>query len=155
VPQRVRITLAKDGATEVSYSRANLERFNRVRISNRSVSTKDRFLYHKTTNRQVYDQELIAARRDKCDDVLFLNENGELTEGTIHNIFLVKNGVWRTPAVSCGLLPGTYRAKVLRKRRNAREAVLTFEDLKHADAIYICNSVRGIFPVDLILTNRR
>jgi hypothetical protein len=79
------------------------------------------------------------------------NERGELTEGCIHNVFVVKQGVWSTPPVRCGLLPGVYRAKVLRENPEAREATLTIEDLAQADAIYLCNSVRGIYEVKLAL----
>jgi para-aminobenzoate synthetase/4-amino-4-deoxychorismate lyase len=149
-PRRVRLTLAMDGAFEITHSALGAERFGRARISQRRVSSQDRFLYHKTTNRCVYDQELAAAREAECDDALFFNERGELTEGAIHNVFLVKNGVWRTPAVSCGLLPGTYRAHISRKRPSAREAILTLHDLTQADSVYLCNSVRGLFPVDLV-----
>ena len=149
--KRVRIILASDGRFEISHSDLGARRFGRVRISGRSVSTQDRFLYHKTTNRAAYDQELAAARKANCDDALFFNEKGELTEGTIHTVWLVKKGVWRTPAVTCGLLPGTYRERMLRTRSNACEAILTRNDLIHADQIFLCNSVRGIFPVDLVL----
>jgi para-aminobenzoate synthetase / 4-amino-4-deoxychorismate lyase len=154
VPQRVRITLAKDGTFEISHSGFSMKWFGRVRVSHRRVSTKDRFLYHKTTNRHAYDQELAAAREAKCDDALFFNERGELTEGTIHNVFIVKNGVWRTPAVACGLLAGTYRESILTTRGNACEAILTMNDLTQADRVYLCNSVRGIFLVDLVLKKK-
>jgi len=149
--QRVRITLSQDGKLEVEHRDYVVERFGRVRICDRQVSSQDRFLYHKTTNRRVYDEEFAAARKAKCDDALFFNERGELTEGAIHNVFVVKNEVWRTPPVSSGLLPGTCRAQVLRDNVNAREAVLTLNDLLHADAIYLCNSVRGIYPVELLV----
>jgi para-aminobenzoate synthetase/4-amino-4-deoxychorismate lyase len=153
-PQRVRITLAKDGTFEISHGGLSTERFGRVRISCRRVSTGDRFLYHKTTNRHAYDQELAAAREARCDDALFFNERGELTEGTIHNVFIVKNGVWRTPAVACGLLAGTYRESILKRRGNACAAILTMNDLTEADGVYLCNSVRGIFLVNLVLGKR-
>jgi para-aminobenzoate synthetase / 4-amino-4-deoxychorismate lyase len=149
-PQRVRITLAQDGTLEIEHRDYVDERFGRVRISNRRVSGQDRFLYHKTTNRRLYDAEFSAARKARCDDALFFNERGELTEGAIHNVFVVKDAMWRTPPVSCGLLPGTCRAQILRDRPNACEAILTIDDLLHADAIYLCNSVRGIYPVELI-----
>jgi para-aminobenzoate synthetase/4-amino-4-deoxychorismate lyase len=154
-PRRVRISLARNGTFQISHTSLGFKRFGRVRPSDRTVSSKDRFLYHKTTNRHAYNQELAAARETKCDDVLFFNEKDELTEGTIHNVFVVKDGVWRTPAVACGLLPGTCRARILRSRPNACETVLTRDDLIQADEIYLCNSVRGIFPVNLVLENGR
>ena len=77
-----------------------------------------------------------------------------MTEGAIHNVFLVKDGVWRTPPVECGLLPGTYSAQVLRERPGAREEILTLDDLVHADEIYLCNSVRGLYRVELLREER-
>jgi len=150
-PQRVRITLAQDGTLEMEHRDYVDERFGRVRISNRVISSSDRFLFHKTTNRSLYDEEASAARKANYDDVLFFNERGDLTEGSIHNVFVVKGGIWRTPPVSCGLLPGTCRAQILRERPSACEALLTLDDLIHADRVYLCNSVRGIYPVELVL----
>jgi para-aminobenzoate synthetase/4-amino-4-deoxychorismate lyase len=147
--QRVRITLAKDGHIEITHSNFFARRFGRAAVSRHQVSSQDRFLFHKTTNRDLYTREYAAAQEKKLDDVLFFNERGELTEGTIHNVFVVKNGVWRTPELGCGLLPGTLRAEILRKNRSACEAVLRREDLKNADAIFLCNSVRGISKAKL------
>ena len=151
VPQRVRVTLARNGKFEVANTDLTIAQFGRVRISDKTVSTQDRFLYHKTTNRFVYDQELSAARKASCDDALLFNEKGQLTEGTIHNVFVVRNGIWRTPPVACGLLPGICRAHILRKRSYAIEAVLTLSDLTSADKIYLCNSIRGLSEVALVL----
>ena len=148
--RRVRVTLSREGALKIEHSDLRRERFGCVRISARRVSSSDPFLFHKTTHRHVFDQELAAARQAACDDALFLNERGELTEGAIHNVFIVKNGVWRTPPIDCGLLPGTYRAKILRERPDAREEVLTLNDVLAADQIYLCNSVRGLYPVELL-----
>lgn len=148
-PRRVRLTVAGGGQIEITHSAYSAERCGRIGISKHTVNSCGRFLYHKTTHRAVYERELAAARRRRLDDVLFFNERRELTEGTIHNVFVVKRGIWRTPPVSCGLLPGVYRGHILKTRQNAREAILTVKDLKSADAIYLCNSVRGVYPVTL------
>jgi para-aminobenzoate synthetase/4-amino-4-deoxychorismate lyase len=147
VPQRIRMTLAQDGALRIEHRDYVEERFGRVRISSHTVSSSDRFLFHKTTNRRLFDEESAAAREAGFDDALFFNERGELTEGAIHNVFVVKYGIWQTPPVSCGLLRGTRRAQVLRDRPHASEAILTMEDLVQADEIYLCNSIRGVYPV--------
>jgi para-aminobenzoate synthetase/4-amino-4-deoxychorismate lyase len=153
-PRRVRMMLASDGKVEVTYGEYESRRFGRVGLSKQKVSSADRFLYHKTTHREMYDEELAAARKRGFDDVLFFNECGELTEGTIHNVFVVKDGVWRTPPVTCGLLPGIFRARLLKTRKNCREAILKRTDIDRADAIYLCNSVRGVYPVTLALQNK-
>jgi para-aminobenzoate synthetase / 4-amino-4-deoxychorismate lyase len=149
-PHRVRLLLAQDGLLELDSSEIDFAPFGRVRLSARMVLSSDRFLYHKTTRREMYTQELAAARAAQCDDALFFNERGQLTEGAIHNVFLVNGALWRTPAIGCGLLPGTYRASILKSRSNAREDVLTLDDLSGADAIYLCNSVWGMFQVQLL-----
>lgn len=149
-PKRVRILLLKNGEIEVTHSDFVAAHFGQVGISTKTVSSQDRFLFHKTTNRDLYSQELAAARRKQLDDVLFFNENGELTESAIHNVFVVKNDRWRTPPIQCGLLPGTYRAHVLSTHPNACESILRMDDLLDADGVYLCNSVQGIFEVKLV-----
>ena len=151
---RVKISLDHKGQFETTSTRAPDERNGRVMIAERHTCGEDYFLFHKTTYRPMYDQALAEARGAGCDDALFFNERDELTEGAIHNVFLVKNGVWRTPAAQCGLLPGTFRAEFLAEHPEAREEILRREDLLQADAIFLCNSVRGMYEVKLVEQNR-
>src|SRR6267142_1913256 len=138
--RRVRVSLAVDGSLQIAHSEFTARPFGRVRLATQAVSGGDRFLYHKTTIRSLYDREFECAQAEQYDDALFFNERGELTEGCIHNVFVVKNGVWYTPLLRCGLLSGIYRAHYLAGHPEVREAVLTLEDLRKADAVYLCNS---------------
>ena len=148
---RVRISFDRKCQVEATCAKVPDERSGRVMIAENRMCSQDFFLFHKTTHRPIYDQVLAEARAAAgCDDVLFFNERDELTEGAIHNVFLVKNGVWHTPAVRCGLLPGTYRAEFLAGHPEAREEILRGEDLLQADAIFLCNSVRGMYEVKLV-----
>jgi para-aminobenzoate synthetase/4-amino-4-deoxychorismate lyase len=147
--RRVRLALARSGEIGMNVAEVNEERYGRVRIAESRTLSRDCFLFHKTTHREAYDRELRCARAAQCDDALFFNERGDLTEGAIHNVFVLKNQVWRTPPVECGLLPGTYRAEFLAEHAEAREEILRREDLVEADAIYLCNSVRGMYEVKL------
>ena len=72
-----------------------------------------------------------------------MNEKAELTEGAISNLFVEKEGKLLTPPLSCGLLPGTLRAHLL-KTGKATEHLLTRADLESADAVFFGNSVRGL-----------
>ena len=83
--------------------------------------------------------------------MLFLNLRGEVTEGAISNIFIEKDGRWFTPPIECGLLPGVYRRHLLETRPEIEERVLFEEDLRHADAIYLANAVRGLRRVEIEL----
>jgi hypothetical protein len=59
---------------------------------------------------------------------------------------LLRNDLGRlhTPPVDCGVLPGIQRRHILATRPDTKESVLFIEDLRHADAIYLSNAVRGL-----------
>jgi para-aminobenzoate synthetase/4-amino-4-deoxychorismate lyase len=116
----------------------------RYAISDTRLSSADIFLFHKTTRRDLYDREWQHFHDSAgADEVIYLNERGELCEGSRTTIFVQREGRLLTPALEAGLLPGTLRAELLAEGR-AVEALLTLEDLKTADAIYLGNSVRGL-----------
>ena len=115
-----------------------------VRISTERTHSTDVVLRHKTTHRELYERELAKARAEGCDEVLFLNERGELTEGAISNIFLQREGKLLTPPLASGVLAGIYRRHLLETNPTAEEHTLSPRDLDTAEAIYLCNSVRGL-----------
>ncbi|MBK8173798.1 MAG: aminodeoxychorismate synthase component I [Rhodospirillales bacterium] len=146
---RVRLVLDEDG--EISVESAPLlprSSMLRYALAGRPVFTRDPLLYHKTTRRDAYDEELKQRRAEcACDEVLFVNERGELTEGTWTNLFVRRDGRLLTPPVSCGLLDGTLRRALLDAGDGTVvEAVLYPEDLAGADAVLLGNSVRGLMP---------
>ena len=151
----VRMLLAEDGVITVTSTEIALPTKDtvwRFVISDQRVDEKDPLFYHKTTRRQFYDREM---ERQKgltgCDEVVFLNTRGELTEGTRTTLFLEEDGRLFTPALACGLLPGTLREELLDlPRAAASEVVLTPADLERADRIYLGNSVRGLVRAELM-----
>ncbi|MEG6509365.1 aminodeoxychorismate synthase component I [Methyloligella sp. 2.7D] len=150
----VRLLLAEDGAITVTSTEIALPAKGtvwRFVVSDKPVDETDPFFFHKTTHRQFYDGELARQKeRTGCDEVVFVNSKGELTEGTRTNLFLEQDGRLYTPAVACGLLPGTLREELLDLPRvEASEAILTLEDLARADRIYLGNSVRGLILAEL------
>jgi para-aminobenzoate synthetase/4-amino-4-deoxychorismate lyase len=156
----LRLLLAEDGTITVTSTAIELPTKGtvwRFVISDQRLDEKDPFFYHKTTRRQFYDSEM---QRQKaltgCDEVVFLNKKGELTEGTRTNLFIEIDGRLFTPALTCGLLPGTLREELLDlPRAAASEAVLTPQDLLTADRIYLGNSVRGLVRAELLEPARR
>ena len=86
------------------------------------------------------------AKEDGFKDVLFLNENGYLSETSCANIFIVKNDKIYTPKVSCGLLNGIIRMWVI-ENFPVIEKELRLDDLKNADEVFITNSLMGIMKV--------
>jgi para-aminobenzoate synthetase / 4-amino-4-deoxychorismate lyase len=149
----VRLLLAEDGTITVTSSRIELPSRDtvwRFAISDQRVDEKDALFFHKTTRRQFYDREMERQKAATgCDEVVFLNKKGELTEGTRTNLFLELDGRLFTPALTCGLLPGTLREELIDlPRAAASEAVLTLADLARADRIYLGNSVRGLIRAE-------
>jgi para-aminobenzoate synthetase/4-amino-4-deoxychorismate lyase len=157
--QRVRLTLDNDGRIDITaapVAMAGPDAVMRYVIADEPTASSDRFLYHKTTRRQFYDgtRERLAAETG-CDEVLFVNERGELTEGSFTTLFLVVDGRWVTPPLSCGLLDGTLRRHLLKRGNPAIEVrVLYPEDLAGADSVWLGNSVRGLIRAVANLDSR-
>lgn len=148
-PMRVRLTLS-DGGIEVTSVPLppNPEKFRFI-IAAETLDSTSVWLAHKTTNRAFYDSPRIKAHDELgVDEVVFLNERGELTEGSITNLFIQRGEKLLTPALSSGLLPGTLRAELIETGK-AQEAILTLADLQSADAIFLGNSVRGLIRAEL------
>ncbi|SHL33854.1 aminodeoxychorismate synthase component I [Roseibium suaedae] len=151
-PQRIRVLLGKDGGVSISAAplvSASDNTVWHVRIASQRTRSDDVFLYHKTTNRAFYDdtRQQMAAESG-CDEVLFVNEAGYLTEGSFTSLFVAQNGRLLTPGLRHGLLPGTFRAGLL-EQGIAVEADLRREDLGGAK-VFVGNSVRGLIPVTVI-----
>ena len=148
---RVRLLLCRDGNMSISATPMPHPRPRTpwpVVIAPRRVNSADPLLRHKTTHRAIFDAALEHAKERGAREALLLNERGEITEGTFTNIFLLCGGRLLTPPLSCGLLPGTLRAALLRKGW-AEEAVLTPDDLR-AGRLFVGNSVRGLIPARLL-----
>ena len=153
-PRKVRLLLDSEGKIQITdellASASDPNCIGRVRVSSHHTDPSDPMLFHKTTLRACYASEYAEAARNGYDDVLFLNLRGEVTEGAISNVFIEKAGRWFTPPIECGLLAGVYRRHLLETRPEIEERVLTLDDLRTADAIYITNAVRGLRRVELV-----
>jgi para-aminobenzoate synthetase/4-amino-4-deoxychorismate lyase len=113
-------------------------------ISDTRLNSSDLFLYHKTTRRDLYDREWKHyADTLGADEVIYINESGELAEGSRTTIFLERDGKLLTPHLAAGVLPGTLRAALIDDGK-ATEARLTIQDLNGPGEIYLGNSVRGL-----------
>jgi para-aminobenzoate synthetase / 4-amino-4-deoxychorismate lyase len=144
VVSRIRLLLNQDGDWTISATPLESRTWNgRIRLAAERTQSKDMYLHHKTTNRSFYDQHLAAARQDGFDEVLFLNESSQLTEGAISNFFFLIDGRWLTPMLHCGVLPGIERALLLKNLNGAEECELSREDLIRTDQIFACNALQG------------
>ena len=140
VPMRIRLLVDRNGqiATEHKPFQAEAKPL-KAALAKHPVHSDDVFLFHKTTRRAIYD----SARKDfsDYDDVLLYNESGELTEFTIGNLVAELDGQLVTPPVSCGLLPGTFRAQLL-ETGQVVERIVRKDELVKCLNIFLVNSVR-------------
>ncbi|NBN79262.1 aminodeoxychorismate synthase component I [Microvirga tunisiensis] len=151
---RVRLELASDGSHQITHAPMQAVAPGEVWdvcLADVRTDASDRFYYHKTTNREIYDgtRNRMVATKPGLREVLFENTDGFLTEGSFTTLFVAWNGRLLTPALRHGVLPGTLRAALL-ERRIAAEADLTRADLTTGDPVYVGNSVRGLIRVRLV-----
>lgn len=157
--QRVRLLLFKDGRVTVGSTPcdpahfalpAHSDRLPQIIFSAQHTDSGNPLLFHKTTLRDFYNSEREQAVAAGFYEVLFFNEKDEVTEGAISTIFIKKDGVFYTPPLECGLLPGIFRTFFINDSgEKVVEKILYHHDIAQADALYVGNSVRGIIEVAL------
>lgn len=145
---RVKLLLWKYGKVEVRIGKLTPlpDKIN-LAISNSRISTDDRYLYFKSTHRQLYDSERALTVKSGLFDFIYLNERGEVCEGGISNVFIRQRNEYLTPPVHCGLLAGVGR-KLFMEQNRCFEVELYPDDLMEADEIILTNSLRGPVRVD-------
>lgn len=140
--QRIRLLLAPSGAIAIEVSPMPPIPASPVAVAlvAHPTSPRDFRLRHKTSDRAFYD----AARRNAGTfEVVLVDEQGFVTEGSFTNIFVERDGLLLTPPLSRGLLPGVLRADLIDSGR-AIERDLTPDDL--AGGFFIGNGLRGLIP---------
>lgn len=148
-PHRIRLLLSPQGALSLScqpFDAAMACRPARIALAKSPVNLESPFLYHKTTHRAPYEQA--RSENPSFDDVLLWNQRGELTESTLANLVVEREGVRVTPPQACGLLAGTFRAECL-ARGELREAVIHRDELRPGMRIWLINSLRKWRPAVL------
>ncbi len=138
---RIRLSLRKDGTARVAATPlAGDPDTIRVAIDDVAQDPRDVYLFHKTSLRARYEEA--RRRHPEADDVLLVNDRGEITESTIANVAARIDGRWVTPPLDAGLLPGIGRAVALEEGRVVEEAV-TIEDARSAEEIALISDARG------------
>ncbi len=151
-PHRLRLDLFRDGAVRLQQGVLSaLGATVKVFISPTPSASDDLFLRHKTSMRTAYDEAWKDAERRGGFDTLFFNERDELTEGGRSNVFVQLDGRWYTPPLAAGTLSGVMRSVLLADPAwAATERSITREELRRADAVMICNALRGAVRADVV-----
>lgn len=99
----------------------------------------------KLTNCMPYVEATRYAKHYSLDEVIILNNRGEVCESSYCNVFLVKDGIISTPNLESGCVAGTMRAYLL-DQEDIVERSVSLDDLLEADEVFLTNAVRGIIP---------
>jgi para-aminobenzoate synthetase / 4-amino-4-deoxychorismate lyase len=142
---KVRLLASRNGAFAIEVrSLAEVDEW-RVAVAPLPVNAQDFRLRHKITDRAFYDDARNA--RSDCDEVVFVGEDGKLTEGSITALFVERDGRLFTPRLETGLLPSVLRRELI-EAGSAEEADLEVKDL--ADGFFVGNSVRGLIRANRV-----
>ncbi|MBU0687350.1 MAG: aminotransferase class IV [Candidatus Margulisbacteria bacterium] len=91
------------------------------------------------------------AEKKGADETILIDPQGYVLEGTVSNIFIVKNGILITPPLSLPILPGVTRQFIMKLARKLKikvqEKKIKLKDLKNADECFLTFSGEGIVPV--------
>jgi para-aminobenzoate synthetase / 4-amino-4-deoxychorismate lyase len=152
-PWRLRVALRFDG--EFVLTLGTLSPLPpgpvRVLLAEASLGPARPLSVHKTSCRADYDAGVRAAEAAGAFDTLFFGPHDELLEGGRSNVFLRLGGQWLTPPLADGVLPGVMRAVLLDDPAwNARECRLKRADLGRAEAVVVCNALRGALPATVV-----
>lgn len=152
-PRRLRLALAHDG--RLALTQAPLaplpEGDVRLRIAEERLPDAPPLAAHKTTHRALYEVGVRAAEAAGAFDSLFFSASGWLVEGGRSSVFLKLGGRWFTPPLADGALPGVMRSVLLDDPAfGASERRLVRADLDAAEAVLVCNALRGALPARML-----
>ncbi len=93
----------------------------------------------------------IDSKKSGADEGILLNRNGFLTEGTVSNLFFVKDGTLCTPSLQAGILKGVTRGVILEIAQKLefpiRKGLFLPEELYQADEAFLTNSSYEAMPI--------
>ena len=152
-PSRLRLALAHNGALQVTHAPLSPLPDGPVAllVAEHRLPNVNPLSAHKTTLRQHYDEGVRAAERAGAFDSLFFTEEGRLVEGGRSSVFVQLGGRWWTPPLADGALPGVMRGRMLQiPAWQIGERSLRIDELRQAEALMVCNALRGPLPARLL-----
>jgi len=156
---RIRVTIARGSGglhdVQNNYPNYIIESNNKINenglvldIYRDARKIADGFSQIKSNNFLCYAMAALWAKENKLNDAVILNPYDRIADSTIANIFIVKNGVIKTPALSEGCISGVMRKYLLsclvKEGIPFEETKISVEDLAEANEVFLTNSIRGI-----------
>ena len=131
------------------YTKSDKSKLFKGTISSVRRNSTSKLLAHKSFNYMENIMEKSLAKDRGFDEVLFVNEKGNLAEGAVSNIFFSKAGKLYTPTKEAGLLNGVIRQFII-NNFDVIETRIGLEDLKYFESSFITNSLMGLRELEEI-----
>jgi 4-amino-4-deoxychorismate lyase len=139
-PARLRLTLDRHGQADWTQGPLPPAKADwQLGLAEGRLRSDDPWLGVKSTRRDAYDRAR-ASLPEGLDELIFLNERGEVCDGTITTVFFDRGQGMRTPPLVSGLLPGVLRAEI-----GCPEDLLYAEELPKV-RLWVGNALRGLIP---------
>ena len=113
-----------------------------------AIKVCDSFSHIKSNNYLNYAMAAIWAKKQHLNDAFLFNPYNRLADATIANVFLIKDGFIKTPAITEGPVQGVMRRHLLQALRAAdmpvEETTIELADIEQASEIFLTNAIYGI-----------
>ncbi len=133
----------------------------KLKVLNQLKDKNNPLVYHKTNNYLLNDYLHKELLKEGFDEGVFLNQDGNVTEGTYTNLFFIQENTFITPPVSDGILPGIFRKKLIEFLKingyNIIEKSIKLNDLQSMDCCFVTNSLmemRFVRQIDEIMFSK-
>lgn len=108
----------------------------------------DHYSHLKSNNYLSYAMAALWAKQNHLNDALLLNPYDQVSDSTIANVWLVNDGIIKTPALTEGCVAGVMRRHLLKQLREAsfpvEETSIAVDELLQANEIFLTNAIQGI-----------
>jgi branched-chain amino acid aminotransferase len=119
-----------------------------------ALKSIDSYSNLKHNNYLPYLMGALQAKKMKCNDAIIFNGNLNICDSTIANVFLIKENIIYTPALSEGCIAGVMREFIINELRknnfNVIEQTISETDLANADEVFLTNSIYNMRWVSAI-----
>ncbi len=108
----------------------------------------DKFSPIKSNNYLPYVMAAMWAKENKLNDALILNAHDRIADATIANVFIIKDGMIQTPALTEACVGGVMRKYLLKRLKeenySVQETSITVDDILNASEVFLTNAIYGI-----------
>lgn len=108
----------------------------------------DNYSHVKSNNYLPYVMAALWAKKNHLNDAILLNSNNRIADATIANLFIIKDGIVKTPALTEGCVSGVMRRHLLSCMRKenipVEETAIEADELLQASEVFLSNGIYGI-----------